>query len=51
MIKITSVLIKAGSGPGFSFGVSLDRNGDKCIKDMYILKVVSRGKMLVFKGF
>ena len=26
--KVRRVLIKAGSGLGFSFGVNLDRNGD-----------------------
>jgi len=50
MVKVTSLLITAGSGLGFSFGAWTEME-IWCIKGMFMLKVVSREKNLGFKGF
>ena len=47
MVKVTSLLIKAGSALGFSFGVGAQTD-IVCVKGMHSLKVVTR---LGFKGF
>ena len=42
MVKVTSLLIKGGSGVGFSFGVRAWTEMEIwCVKGMYRLKVVS----------
>ena len=51
MVKVTSLLIKAGSGLGFSFEVrAWTEMGIRCVQGMYRLKVVSSEKNLGFKG-
>ena len=51
MVKITSLLIKAGSGVGFSFGVRAQTEMEIwCVKGMYRLKVVSNENNLGFMG-
>ena len=51
MVKVTSLLINAGSGPGFSFGVRAWTEMEIwCVNGMFILKVVSSEKNLWFKG-
>ena len=41
MVKVTSLITKAGSGLGFSFGVRAWTEMEiRCIKGMYRLKVV-----------
>ena len=48
MVNVTSLLIKAGSGVGFSFGVRAWTEMEiQCVKGMYRLKVVSSEKSLV----
>ena len=53
VVKVTSLIVKAGSGLRFSFGVrAWDRNGDTvCIKGMHRLKLVSCENNSGFKGF
>ena len=47
MVKVTSLLAKAGSGLGFSFGVRAWIEMEIwCIKCMYRLKVLSSEKVL-----
>ena len=51
MVKVTSLLINAGSGPGFSFGVRAWTEMEIwCIKGIFMVKVVSSGTNLGFKG-
>ena len=50
MVKVTSLLIKAGSALGFSFGVRAQTDIG-CAKGMHLLKVVTSEKQLGFKGF
>ena len=50
MVKFTSLLIKAGSVLGFSFGVR-DQTDIVCVKGMHLLKVVTSEKNVGFKGF
>ena len=46
MVKVTGLLIKAESGLGFSFGVRAQTEMKiRCVKGMYLLKVVSSGKI------
>ena len=48
MVKVTSLLVKAGSGLGFSFGVKAWTEIEiRCIKGMYRLKLVSSKKSRV----
>ena len=50
MVKVTSLLIKAGSGLGFNFGVRAWTEMEIwCFKGMYMLKVVSSEKNLGFR--
>ena len=49
MVKVTSLLITAGSGLGFSFGAWTEMK-IWCVKGMFMLKVVSHEKNLGFKG-
>ena len=47
MVKVTSLLIKAGSGVRFSFGVRAWTEMEiQCVKGMYRLNVVSNEKIL-----
>ena len=42
MVKVTSLLVKAGNGLGFSFGVRARIEMEiRCVKGMYRLKLVS----------
>ena len=42
MVKVTSLLVKAGSGVGFSFGVKAWTEMEiLCVKGVYRLKAVS----------
>ena len=51
MVRVTSLLAKAGSGVGFSFGVrSWTEKEIWCVKGMYKLKLVSSEKKSGFKG-
>ena len=51
MAKVTSLLINAGSGLGFSFGVRAWTEMEKwSIKGMLMLKVVSSEKLRVERG-
>ena len=48
MVKVTSLLVKAGSGLGFSFGVRAWTEREiRCVEDMYRLKLVSSEKFRV----
>ena len=50
MVKVTSLLIKAGNGRRFSFGVrALTEKEMWLVKGIYMLKVVRREKIR-FKG-
>ena len=52
MVKVTSLLAKAGSGLRFSFGVRAWTEMEiRCVKGMYRLKLVSSRNNSVFKGF
>ena len=52
MVKVMSLLDKAGSGLGFSFGVrGWTEMEIWCVKGMYRLKLVSTEKNFGFKGF
>ena len=52
MVRVTSLLIKAGSGLGFSLGVRAWTEMEICyVKGMFMLKVVSIKKKLEYKGF
>ena len=51
MVKVTSLLAKAGSRLGFSFGVRAWTEMEmRCVKDMYRLKLVSSGNNSVCKA-
>ena len=51
MVKVTSLLAKAGSGLRFSFGVRAWTEMEiRCVKDMQRLKLVSSENISVFKG-
>ena len=51
MVNITSLLAKAGSGVGFSFGVKAWTEMEiRCIKGMYRVKLISSANNLGFKG-
>ena len=51
MVKVTSLLVKAESGLGFSFGVRTWTEMEIwCVKGMYRLKLVSTEKNLGFRG-
>ena len=42
MVMVTNLLVKAGSGLEFSFGIRASTEMEiQCIKDMYRLKLVS----------
>ena len=52
MVKVTSLLINARSGPGFSFRVRAWTEMEIwCVKGMVILKLVLSEKNLGFKGY
>ena len=52
MVKVTSLLVNAGSGPGFSFGVRAWTEMEiRSVKGKLMLKLVSSEKNLGFKGF
>ena len=52
MVKVMSLLVKAGSGLGFSFGVRAWTEMEIwCVEGMYRLKLVSSEKNSGFKGF
>ena len=45
MVKVTSLLVKAGSGVGFSFGVRARTEMEIwCVKGMFRLKLISQVK-------
>ena len=51
MVNVTSLLAKAGSGVGFSFGVKDWTEMEiRCIKGMYRLKLISSENDSGFKG-
>ena len=51
MVKVTSLLAKAGSGLRFSFGVRAWTEMEiRCVKGMQRLKLVSSENNSVFKG-
>ena len=51
MVNVTSLLAKAESGVGFSFGVrAWTEVKIWCVKGMYRLKLISSEKYLGFKG-
>ena len=51
MVKVTSLLVKAGSGVGFSFGVRARTEMEIwCVKGMFRLKLISSEKNSGFKG-
>ena len=51
MVKVTSLLIKARSGHGCSFGVRAWTEMEIWyVKSVYMLKVISSKKILGFKG-
>ena len=51
MVKVTSLLAKAGSGLRFSFGVRAWTEMEiRCVKGMYRLKLVSCENNSGFKG-
>ena len=46
VVKVTSLLINAGSGHGFSFGVKAWTEMEiQCVKGIYMLEVVSSEKI------
>ena len=52
MVKVTSLLIKAESALGFSFGVRAQTEMKIwCVKGMHLLKVVSSEKIQGLTGF
>ena len=52
MVNIGSLLAKAGSGVGFSFGVRAWTKVEiRCVKGMYRLKLISSEKYSGLKGF
>ena len=52
MVKVTSLLAKAGSGVGFSFVVRARTEMEIwCVKGMFRLKLISSEKNSGFKGF
>ena len=52
MVKVMSLLAKAGSGLRFSFGVRAWTEMEiRCVKGMYRLKLVSSENNSAFKGF
>ena len=51
IVKVTSLIINAGSGPGFSFGVRAWTEMEIwCVNGMFMLKVVSSQKKFGFTG-
>ena len=51
MVNVTSLLAKAGSGVGFSFGVKHWTEIEiRCVKGMYRLKLISSENDSGFKG-
>ena len=51
MVKVTSLIVKAGSGLRFSFGVrALTEMEIRCVKGMHRLKLVSCENNSGFKG-
>ena len=51
VVKVTSLLVKAGSGLGFSFGVRVWTEMEiQCVKGMCRLKLVSSEKNSGLKG-
>ena len=51
VVKVPSLLAKAGSGPRFSFGVRAWTEMEiQCVKGMYRLKLVSSENNSGFKG-
>ena len=51
MVRVTSLLVKAGSGVGFSFRVRARTEMEiRCVKGMFRLKLISSGKNSGFKG-
>ena len=51
VVKVTGLLVKAGSGVGFSFGVRAWTEMEiRCIKGMFRLKLVSSNKNSEIKG-
>ena len=51
VVKVTSLLLMAGSGLGFSFGVRAWTKMEMwCIKGMHMLKVVASESNLGFRG-
>ena len=51
MVKVTSLIVKAGSGLKFSFGVRAWTEMEiQCVKGMYRLKLVSCENNAGFKG-
>ena len=51
MVKVTSLLAKAGSGLRFSFRLRAWTEMEiRCVKDMQRLKLVSSENISVFKG-
>ena len=51
MVKVTSLLAKAGSGVGLSLGVrALTEMEIRCVKGMFRLNLISSEKNSVFKG-
>ena len=52
MVKVTSLLVKTGSGRGFSFGVrAWIEIKIWCVKGMYRLKLVSSEKIQGLKDY
>ena len=52
VVKVTSLLAKAGSGVGFSFGVrALTEMEIWCVKCMFRLKLISSEKIQCLKGY
>ena len=51
MVNVMSLLVKAGSGVGFSFGVKDWTEMEiQCVKGMYRLKLISSENNSGFKG-
>ena len=51
MVKVTTLLIKAGSGLRFSFGVRARTETEVwCAEGMFMLNIVSSKQNLGFKG-
>ena len=52
MVKVMSLLVKAGSGVGFSFGVRARTEMEIwCVKGMFRLKLISSEKIQGLKGY